>query len=49
MNSRKLKDKEVRMRESEILEKGMMQDKSMCRFCGFSQQQKTEKGRKVRG
>ena len=53
MNSRILKDKEVSslsMQECEILEKGMMQEKSMCGFCGFcNNNKKTEKGWKVRG
>ena len=47
MNSRILKDKEVSslsMQECEILEKGMMQEKSMCRFCGFCNNKKKLKG-----
>ena len=49
MNSRILKDKEVSslsMQECEILEKGMMQEKSMCRFCGFCNNKKNWKGMK---
>ena len=52
MNSRILKDKEVSslsMQECEILEKGMMQEKSMCQFCGFRNNKKLKRGEKLEG